>query len=209
MKKRQLLSIRTIVAIGIGSAVFLVLGRFAAIPTGIPNTEIQTAYAFLALMAILYGPIAGASIGFIGHTLKDITAYGSPWFSWIIASSVVRLIISLAAKPLQLENGYFGKKQLIIFNIYQIIANLLAWAVVAPTLDIWIYAEPIDKLYVQGAVSGISNMVTVGVLGSLLLASYAKTKIKTGSLRLEYDEDDIEGTLTTHIENSMDNKKGV
>lgn len=209
MKKRQLLSIRTIVAIGIGSAVFLVLGRFAAIPTGIPNTEIQTAYAFLALMAILYGPIAGASIGFIGHTLKDITAYGSPWFSWIIASSVVGLIISLAAKPLQLENGYFGKKQLIIFNIYQIIANLLAWAVVAPTLDIWIYAEPIDKLYVQGAVSGISNMVTVGVLGSLLLASYAKTKIKTGSLRLEYDEDDIEGTLTTHIENSMDNKKGV
>lgn len=209
MKKRQLLSIRTIVAIGIGSAVFLVLGRFAAIPTGIPNTEIQTAYAFLALMAILYGPIAGASIGFIGHTLKDITAYGSPWFSWIIASSVVGLIISLAAKPLQLEDGYFGKKQLIIFNIYQIIANLLAWAVVAPTLDIWIYAEPIDKLYVQGAVSGISNMVTVGVLGSLLLASYAKTKIKTGSLRLEYDEDDIEGTLTTHIENSMDNKKGV
>lgn len=209
MKKRQLLSIRTIVAIGIGSAVFLVLGRFAAIPTGIPNTEIQTAYAFLALMAILYGPIAGASIGFIGHTLKDITAYGSPWFSWIIASSVVGLIISLAAKPLQLEDGYFGKKQLIIFNIYQIIANLLAWAVVAPTLDIWIYAEPIDKLYVQGAVSGISNMVTVGVLGSLLLASYAKTKIKTGSLRLEYDEYDIEGTITTHIENSMDNKKGV
>ena len=202
MKKTQLLSIRTIVAIGIGSAVFLVLGRFAAIPTGIPNTEIQTAYAFLALMAILYGPIAGVSIGFIGHMLKDITAYGSPWFSWIIASGVVGLIISFAANSLRLEDGYFGKKQLIIFNIYQIIANLLAWAVVAPTLDIWIYAEPIDKLYVQGAVSGISNIITVGVLGSILLASYAKTKIKTGSLRLEYDEDDI---ITTYTENSTEN----
>ncbi|MBU3805260.1 MAG: ECF-type riboflavin transporter substrate-binding protein [Candidatus Cellulosilyticum pullistercoris] len=202
MKKTQLLSIRTIVAIGIGSAVFLVLGRFAAIPTGIPNTEIQTAYAFLALMAILYGPIAGVSIGFIGHMLKDITAYGSPWFSWIIASGVVGLIISFAANSLHLEDGYFGKKQLIIFNIYQIIANLLAWAVVAPTLDIWIYAEPIDKLYVQGIVSGISNMITIGVLGSILLASYAKTKIKTGSLRLEYDEDDL---ITTYTENSTEN----
>ena len=202
MKKTQLLSIRTIVAIGIGSAVFLVLGRFAAIPTGIPNTEIQTAYAFLALMAILYGPIAGVSIGFIGHMLKDITAYGSPWFSWIIASGVVGLIISFAANSLHLEDGYFGKKQLIIFNIYQIIANLLAWAVVAPTLDIWIYAEPIDKLYVQGIVSGISNMITIGVLGSILLASYAKTKIKTGSLRLEYDEDDF---ITTYTENSTEN----
>lgn len=202
MKKTQLLSIRTIVAIGIGSAVFLVLGRFAAIPTGIPNTEIQTAYAFLALMAILYGPIAGVSIGFIGHMLKDITAYGSPWFSWIIASGVVGLIISFAANSLHLEDGYFGKKQLIIFNIYQIIANLLAWAVVAPTLDIWIYAEPIDKLYVQGTVSGISNIITIGVLGSILLASYAKTKIKTGSLRLEYDEDDL---ITTYTENSTEN----
>ena len=47
------LTIKTIVAIGIGSAVFMILGRFAAIPTGIPNTEIQTAYAFLALMAII------------------------------------------------------------------------------------------------------------------------------------------------------------
>lgn len=190
MKKKQLLSIRTIVAIGIGSAVFLVLGRFAAIPTGIPNTEIQTAYAFLALMAVLYGPLAGASIGFIGHTLKDITAYGSPWFSWIIASSVVGLVMSFSANSLHLEDGYFGTKHLIRFNIYQIIANFLAWAIVAPTLDIWIYAEPLNKVYVQGRISALSNMMTIGVLGSILLASYAKTKIKTGSLKLEYDDDD-------------------
>ena len=83
------LGIQTIVAIGIGAAVFMILGRFGAIPTGIPNTSIETAYAFLALMAVLYGPVAGFSIGFIGHTLKDLTTYGSPWFSWILASAVV------------------------------------------------------------------------------------------------------------------------
>lgn len=185
MRKKQVLSIQTIVAIGIGSAVFLVLGRFASIPTGIPNTEIQTAYAFLALMSVLYGPLAGASIGFIGHTLKDITAYGSPWFSWIIASSVVGLIISFAKPFLHLEDGYFGKKQFIIFNIFQIVANVVAWGLVAPTLDIVIYAEPLDKLYLQGLVAAISNIVTVGSLGSLLVANYARTKIKTGSLRIE------------------------
>lgn len=185
MKRKDLLPIKTIVAIGIGSAVFLVLGRFACIPTGIPNTEIQPAYAFLALMGILYSPLAGASIGFIGHMLKDITAYGSPWFSWIIASSVVGLLISFSRYFLHLEDGHFGKKQFIIFNITQIIANLIAWGVVAPTLDIVIYAEPLDKLYLQGFTAGLSNIVTVGVLGSLLLASYAKTKIKTGSLKLE------------------------
>lgn len=179
------LNIKTIVAIGIGSAVFMILGRFAAIPTGIPNTELATVYAFLALMAIVYGPVAAFSIGFIGHTLKDLTAYGSPWFSWIIASAIVGLIIGLASKRININEGNFGKKEIIIFNAYQIVANIIAWFAVAPTLDVVIYAEPVDKLYAQGAVAGISNIIVVGVLGTILLYSYAKTKVKKGSLDIE------------------------
>ena len=90
------LSIKTIVAIGIGAAVFMILGRFGSIPTGIPNTNIETCYAFLALMAILYGPFAGVAIGFIGHALKDLVFSGLPWFSWVIASAIVGLIIGSA-----------------------------------------------------------------------------------------------------------------
>lgn len=179
------LTIKTIVAIGIGSAVFMILGRFAAIPTGIPNTEIQTAYAFLALMAIIYGPIAGVSIGFIGHILKDITAYGSPWFSWIIASAVVGLVIGLSWKKIKINEGDFSKSKIILFNVNQIIANAIAWFLVAPTLDIFIYAEPLNKVYIQGAVAGISNMITIGVLGTLLLHLYSKTRVKKGSLMIE------------------------
>lgn len=179
------LSIKTIVAIGIGSAVFMILGRFASIPTGIPNTEIQTAYAFLALMAVIYGPIAGVSIGFIGHTLKDLTAYGSPWFSWIIASAVVGLVIGIVWKKLNINEGNFNRSKIIIFNLTQIAANIAAWLFVAPTLDIVIYAEPSNKVYIQGAVAGISNMITIGVLGTILLYLYSKTRVKKGSLMAE------------------------
>ena len=97
MKKNKL-SIKTIVAIGIGSAVFMILGRFGSLPTGIPNTNIETAYAFLALMALLYGPLAGFLIGFIGHALKDIVFFGSPWISWVFASGIVGLIIGFGAR---------------------------------------------------------------------------------------------------------------
>lgn len=178
-------TIKTIVAIGIGSAVFMILGRFASIPTGIPNTEIQTAYAFLALMAIIYGPIAGVAIGFIGHTLKDLTAYGSPWFSWILASAAVGLVIGLAWKKININNGDFTKSKMIAFNIAQIIANIVAWFLIAPTLDIVIYAEPSNKVYIQGVVAGISNMITIGVLGTILLYLYSKTRVKKGSLNIE------------------------
>ncbi len=179
---RRPLSIKTIVAIGIGAAVFLILGRFASIPTGIPNTELQTAYAFLALMGVIYGPFAGMMIGFIGHMLKDLTAYGSPWMSWIIASAIVGLIIGFAQRQLNIEEGAISTKKIIYFNIYQIIANIIAWSFVAPSLDVLIYAEPINKVYIQGAVASGSNIVTVGVLGTFLLISYSKTKIQKGTL---------------------------
>lgn len=183
--KHKKLSIRTIVAIGIGAAVFMILGRFGSIPTGIPNTNIETAYAFLALMALLYGPVAGFLIGFIGHALKDIVFFGSPWISWVIASGVVGLIIGLSYKRIKINEGVFGKKQIIIFNIIQIIANVIAWFCVAPMLDVVIYAEPINKVFLQGIVGGTVNMITVGILGTILISNYAKTRIKRGSLDLE------------------------
>ena len=41
MKK---LSVKTIVATGIGAALFFVLGRFVAIPSGVPDTNISVQY---------------------------------------------------------------------------------------------------------------------------------------------------------------------
>ena len=104
--------------------------------------------------------------------------YGSPWFSWVIASAVVGLVIGLASKKINISGGEFNKKDIILFNITQVIANALAWFVVAPTLDIWIYAEPASKVYIQGALGGTGNMITVAILGTAILKSYAKTKYK-------------------------------
>ena len=56
-------SIKTVVAIGIGAALFFVLGRFVAIPSGVPNTNISLQYAVLGLLAAMYGPLAGGLIG--------------------------------------------------------------------------------------------------------------------------------------------------
>ena len=44
-------SIKPVVAVGIGAALFFVLGRFVAIPSPVPNTNISLQYAVLALLA--------------------------------------------------------------------------------------------------------------------------------------------------------------
>lgn len=181
--KNSSISIKNIVAIGIGSAVFLVLGRFASIPSGIPNTNFELSYAFLALMAVIYGPLSGFLIGFIGHALKDMLFYGTPWFSWVIASAIIGFIIGLCSKSIKLKA--FNKCSIIKFNIAQVISNLIAWLIVAPILDILIYSEPIKKVFIQGGMASITNILTVGIIGTILLSLYSKSIIKNGSLSKE------------------------
>ena len=188
MRKNSGLSIKTIVAIGIGSAVFVILGRFASIPTGIPNTSVETAYAFLALMSVVFGPIAGLLIGLIGHAIKDAVFYGSIWWSWVLVSAFVGLFIGIGArliKSIRPEEGIFGAKEIIYFNIVQAIVQAIGWFLVAPSLGILIYAEPANKEFTQGAFAGVSNIVTVAVLGTILIATYAKTRSQSSSLSRE------------------------
>ena len=183
--KKSLFSTKTIVAIGIGAAVFLILAKFVAVPTGIPNTTIQTSYAFLALISVLFGPIAGFFAALFGHALNDLTSYGSIWWSWVIASGIVGLGIGLFFKSFSVEDGEFGKKQILSFNIIQAVVQIIAWGIVAPLLDILIYAEPVNKVFTQGIVAGLWNIGTVAVIGTLLLTAYAKTRTKKGSLSYE------------------------
>ncbi|WP_448864434.1 ECF-type riboflavin transporter substrate-binding protein [Dorea sp.] len=178
-------SIKTVVAVGIGAALFLVLGRFVAIPSPVPNTQISLQYAVLALFAVMYGPMAGGLIGLVGHTLMDLSWGGSPWWSWGLASAFAGLLIGCSAKKIRIEDGDFGAGKKVLFALVNIVAHAIAWGFIAPTLDILIYAEPANKVYLQGMFAAASNMLTGVVVGGLLLVSCSKTIVKTGSLDME------------------------
>ena len=150
-------SIKTVVAVGIGAALFFVLGRFVAIPSPVPNTNISLQYAVLALLATMYGPVAGGLIGFIGHALIDLSWGGSPWWSWVITSAFVGVVIGLFAKKLDVQEGEFGKGKVAVFVVANVIAHVIGWVVVAPVLDILIYAEPANKVFAQGVFAAVSG----------------------------------------------------
>ena len=178
-------SVKSIVAIGIGAALFFVLGRFVAIPSPVPNVNISTQYGLLAFMSIVYGPVAGALIGFIGHALIDFSFGWGVWWSWVIASAVFGLLVGFAAKLLKLDEAEMGKKGLIKFNIAQVVAHAISWIVVANVLDVLMYSEPLDKIFAQSLFATIGNSLSSIIVGSLLCVAYAATKTKAGSLTKE------------------------
>jgi energy-coupling factor transport system substrate-specific component len=182
---KKLISVKTVVAIGIGAALMFVLMRFAAVPSGIPNTNLNLGIAILSIFAAIFGPIAGFLIGFIGHTLNDLTAGWGIWWTWVIGSALYGCAVGFFFKLYKIEQGGFGIRQAIIFNCVQILSNIAVWVAIAPTLDILVYSEPADKVYLQGMVAGSLNAAVVLILGTLLAFGYSKTRTKAGSLKAE------------------------
>ena len=140
--------IKEVVAIGIGTALFVALTE-VQIPLGfIPNTALQPRAALLAFLAAVFGPIVGGVVGLLGHALGDA-------------------------------------KNIVLFNIVQVVANAVAWILVAPVLDIVIYAEPANKVFAQGAWAFLGNIIIAGILGSLIAVGYSKIGGKSSSLSKE------------------------
>lgn len=175
-------TVKDIVAIGIGAALFFVLGRFVAIPSPVPNTNISIQYGLLALLGCVYGPVVAVLSGLIGHALIDFSYGWGIWWSWVIASGVAGFIMGLCRRGVNIAEEPFDRKNMVRFNAYQIAAHLIAWVAVAPVLDILIYSEPANKVFVQGLFSAGANIVTTAVVGTVLCAAYSASKPKKDSL---------------------------
>lgn len=185
MQKKKGLSTKAVVATGIGTAVFIILFKFLAIPTGIANTQINVAQAWLSLIASIFGPLVGGLVAFIGHALNDGISYGSIWWSWVIADGTFGVLIGFFARYLHVTSGTFTTNKIIGFNIAQIVSNIIAWLIIAPLGDIFIYSEPAAKVFTQGVVSASLNSISTAVLGTAIIAIYTRTQTKKDSLEYE------------------------
>lgn len=177
--------VKEVVAIGIGTALFVVLTN-AQVPFGfIPNTSLQSRVAILSFFAAVFGPVVGGAIGLIGHALGDALFYGSVWWSWVFPDAVYGIILGLFIKKFAIKEGGFDTKAMVLYNVVQVIANAVAWILVAPVLDILIYAEPANKVFTQGIFAFIGNIIVAGVLGTLLAFAYSKIGAQSSSLKKE------------------------
>ena len=177
--------IKEVVAIGIGTALFVALTQ-VQVPLGlITNTALQPRAALLAFFAAVFGPIVGGVVGLLGHALGDALFYGSIWWSGVIPEGVLGGIGGLFAAKMAIKDGGFDKEAIILFSVLQVIGNAVAWIVVAPVLDILVYAEPVNKVFVQGFFAFLGNVIITAILGTLIAVGYSKIGAKSSSLSKE------------------------
>ena len=161
-------SVKTIVAIGIGAALFFVLGRFVSIPSPVPNTTINVQYGLLAFLAVVCGPLTGSITGLIGHILIDLSG-GQMFWSWILATAAFGGLLGVLANVTRLDPAHRDREMLVHFNLCQVATHVVCWAGIAPVLDILFYNENMDTIFAEGLTAALSNAVTTAIVGSALL----------------------------------------
>ena len=163
------------IAVIVGSALFFVLGTYVNIQSPIMNIYVSVQFGVLAFIATLFGPLVGFLIGIIGHFFVDLSL-GSVHWSWVIASGLTGFIIGLSEKKVNLTTEYFSIIKMGILNFYQICAFIVCCGVVAPVLDIILYDEPAGKVFVQGIVAVMYDIIATAIIGTLLCLIYSKIK---------------------------------
>ncbi len=169
--------IKTIAAVVIGSLLFFVLGRYAAIPTPLPNIYISFQYGVLACLAALYGPIAGCAAGVLGHILLDYSSSDMYWI-WIAASGIFGFFAGLSSFKLHLDEGIFKYEDGLYFNVWQIMGSLLAWSIFIPIAEVLVNHEDYWYALQEGMLGGSANIITTILLGTALCAAYASVRRK-------------------------------
>ncbi|MEZ9699848.1 ECF-type riboflavin transporter substrate-binding protein [Vibrio sp. 10N.261.46.E12] len=176
-------SAKTVVVIAIGAALYGIGG----LPMfGVPvfaNTTLKPAMAVLALFSVLFGPIVGFLVGFIGHWVTDLFAGWGVWLTWVLGSGIVGMIIGLFPMMTKnrLQQGELPMKDFILFVVLALAGNVVGYGCSA-FLDTILYAEPFTKVFTQLSIIAAGNTVLIAVVGFLILKSVAKRNKQSRNL---------------------------
>jgi energy-coupling factor transport system substrate-specific component len=177
------LSAKTVVVIAVGAALYGIGG----LPMfGVPvfaNTTLKPAMAILALFSVLFGPLVGFLVGFIGHWVTDLFAGWGVWFTWVLGSGIVGLVIGLfpTLTKRRLDAGVFAGKDFVLFVILALVGNVVGYGCSA-FLDTVLYAEPFTKVFTQLTLIASGNTVLIAIVGYFILKSVAKRNQQSSNL---------------------------
>lgn len=178
------LTTKSVVAIGIGAALYAALSA-VAIPIG-PNTSFRLSIALLPIFGAIFGPVVGFLVGFIGHALNDALLWGSVWWSWVFLSAMLGMFGGLVKldEDFDVLSGKLEKKHIVKMYIFAIMGLVVASAV-AYAGDVFLYGEPAEKVGIQIILASSTNFAVMAAIGIPAVIAIAKTKHKNQNLKID------------------------
>lgn len=176
---------KTIVGIAIGAALFGVLMNFGAIRI-FTNTSLSSAMIIDVIVGALFGPVPAAAAAFFGNVISDLIGGWGFWFDWSIGNAVLAFFVGLLpVYGAKISDGVFTVKHAVIYAVFVIIGNLIAFSLVTPLMTYFFYAGELTITWAQGVAAVISNASVQLIVGIPLLFLLAKRNARGTNLKQE------------------------
>lgn len=167
----------------LGLALFYVLVTYFDHTIDWYHINLSFSNVWLVFVAALLGPIGAGVVAFFGQILGGVTT-GTIWWTWVISEGLYGLLLGLIVQRLLVRETTVTWRKLVIFNIWQSIANILVWLIVAPFGDHWIYGLHMHIALQRGIGNTIGYVLMTFVIGSLMLVLYhrlvSNAKVESG-----------------------------
>lgn len=173
---------KTVVAIGIGAALYGLLGSIS-IPV-FTQTALRPAIAILTIFGAMFGPVVGLLSGAIGHIITDlIWGGGTIWWTWVAGSAISGLGMGLVfmKSSFHVNEGRAAKTDLWFLGIVGSLAMAIGYGF-SSVLDIYLYGEPPVKMLAQFLWATGANVIVHLVLGVPAVAGLISRNRKNSNL---------------------------
>jgi len=156
----------------IGILLVVLTDRVLNFNTPIANVHGTAAYAALTIFAMSFGAVLTPIVAFMSHFFSDSLSYTTVWWTWIVADGVLGLMLGLISQRFDLLHHRFTWRRVLHFNLWQGIANILVWCIIAPLGDFLVYKSDWNYVLTQGLTAMAINFVVIAITSVLFVWIY-------------------------------------
>ena len=176
-EKKPIFSVTSIVAMGVGTALYAVFTIFFNI-FQIPGTQlvaVRPSVAIPMFFGYVFGPIVGFVSGFLGNTIADAISWGGFWWNWDVGNGLLGAIPGIGYYLIKEREELSSTKSLAMCALLAVIASIVGMGFAAYTDYIFGYGistieEATTILFIPAAAT---DAINGAILTPILLAAYA------------------------------------
>jgi len=176
MSERKLFSATTLVAMGIGTALYAAFNVFFNI-LQIPGTQlvaVRPSVSIPMFFGYIFGPVVGFVSGFLGNVISDAISWGGFWWNWDVGNGLLGLIPGLASYLISKED-IFKKKGYITCILLVVISSIVGMGFAAYTDYIFGYGISTieEATYALFLPAAVTDAINGAIITPILVAAYA------------------------------------
>lgn len=162
--RKDRLTTKDICNLGIGIALYVVLGFSVKFPLGVGHLQTDLGYIAFGLYCTLYGPWA-AVVGGAGCVLESLVFNG--WFpiGWLLGQLFIGVLCGFCFKSIQNSDLSKGM-QLLWMSIIAVVAVFIGVGVIKTAIECILYSIPLSVKFTKNLIAFVCDAIpmVVGVL---------------------------------------------